>query len=1246
MDVKSVVEILMPLLKKLRERKIYTNMFVKNGQEILNKEHDLDSEIFSQLEVLFSEENLKKLSKTTRKTSGYDIVDLIRTELEKVFIGYNFEESSRNKYIEDFLLALKDDIKLNSSGIYAQIYLKEFRDENKESHDEILEKQKELKEGQNDVSNKIDKLTNIKNLYMTIEQVDAWLKAHTNPSIGLNFFDYEERQFVDDLKRGLLKNEIYIQGKTREEVVYYILFILKNINDENLLKNTYVVNSLDNWDKLKNTLKDSILIPNFNASEVEIIPENKNIIIFGKEDFVGKKEPIILKNRIRNNMYQKLTGEDVEFELANNITNETNGLFSVFKRMVFKGKVSKPKWEEKCGPLLIPALLLGKWTESDGDKDTLSELSGKVYNEYLQSINDVVGGEDPFVLKTNNFSKIVYKIANVEEAWEILFNKISEKDIICFKSIAEKIILSIDPIFELDPSKHFLASLTADKPKYSLELKSGIIRSLIMLANSESKSNNCNIGSMQHFVDIIIEEILTKVTSAKDWFGISQIIDDMVEASPEIVLSRIETEIETDSSPLWDLFVKQDGGFGSRNYYTYVLWALEKLLCMKDYVPRAVFVLAKLSERDIKYSLSNKPIATLEQVFCAWIHEINLTIEEKIQLAETIVKDYKIGWELLEMILPTRVQGKAFSSMSKPKYRSYNFAEELKFEDQMWETYKEYIKIAIKYAKYDLSKWSVVFRECFFFELGLENEVFSKVNVVISNCQCDEEKFKFKEQIRSTLYQHRFYNDANWTLKKEYTDKLETEVFNKIEFSNPIYDYLYLFNSYQPKVINPEPYSDNYDFDKEENNIKEIQLSAIGVLAKDNNFNFIELVSKIEDTGYGYIGAIIAEKLHNNEFHLDFLIEIAKLNKISILKSYIYSIYNNKGNTAIKEILLDERIRLISSDIKSEILSVATIDQEFLSFIDSLDGELKKTFWKYFWHLGKSNDSSVLDQIINRLIEYNNYGHVLKIINREGIFGIERHLDILEKILRNQENYSLQNSDSYYIKKSFDVIYQECYPEKKEKERITSLEIEYIKVLSREMKLKYINYTLRTEPEFLAELIRMSYKSSEDEEKVFSDEERQNANVAFEILFHVKFCPCVTDDGILEFETLNKWVEDFFSLIDKNNHSIIGMQTLGNCLAHSPLGFDNIFPHEAVRKIIEKYYSKDLETGFHIEINNQRGVHTATSGVNEKEISNKYLKYANAIKISSPKTAKILLAISKGYQRESELERERAENGL
>jgi len=89
-----------------------------------------------------------------------------------------------------------------------------------------------------------------------------------------------------------------------------------------------------------------------------------------------------------------------------------------------------------------------------------------------------------------------------------------------------------------------------------------------------------------------------------------------------------------------------------------------------------------------------------------------------------------------------------------------------------------------------------------------------------------------------------------------------------------------------------------------------------------------------------------------------------------------------------------------------------------------------------------------------------------------------------------------------------------------------------------------------------------------------------------------------------------------------------------------------MFPHEAVSKVIEKNYSKDLDIGFQVAERNKRRMHLVSHGQEEKRLSEKYRTDAELIKIAYPKTSKILMEISKSYLSDSQRERERAEYGI
>lgn len=104
--------------------------------------------------------------------------------------------------------------------------------------------------------------------------MDQWLRDATDPSINLQVFNYKEKDFVKQLEQQLASDVIYVKGKTREEVIYYILYHTEHGN------NTYIIDTLENWNKMRGKCQGKILIPNFNAQEVEIIPGNTNILSF------------------------------------------------------------------------------------------------------------------------------------------------------------------------------------------------------------------------------------------------------------------------------------------------------------------------------------------------------------------------------------------------------------------------------------------------------------------------------------------------------------------------------------------------------------------------------------------------------------------------------------------------------------------------------------------------------------------------------------------------------------------------------------------------------------------------------------------------------------------------------------------------------------------------------------------------------------------------------------------------------
>ena len=97
-------------------------------------------------------------------------------------------------------------------------------------------------------------------------------------------------------------------------------------------------------------------------------------------------------------------------------------------------------------------------------------------------------------------------------------------------------------------------------------------------------------------------------------------------------------------------------------------------------------------------------------------------------------------------------------------------------------------------------------------------------------------------------------------------------------------------------------------------------------------------------------------------------------------------------------------------------------------------------------------------------------------------------------------------------------------------------------------------------------------------------------------------------------------------------------------MAYSPIGEDGYSPCEAVRMVIEEYYTDSLKTAYVVAEENKRGVHMVDAGKSELILHQRYQKNAEALQERYPYTADIYFAISDNYKRKAEYERKCAED--
>ena len=123
--------------------------------------------------------------------------------------------------------------------------------------------------------------------------------------------------------------------------------------------------------------------------------------------------------------------------------------------------------------------------------------------------------------------------------------------------------------------------------------------------------------------------------------------------------------------------------------------------------------------------------------------------------------------------------------------------------------------------------------------------------------------------------------------------------------------------------------------------------------------------------------------------------------------------------------------------------------------------------------------------------------------------------------------------------------------------------------------------------------------------------------------------------GDIDARILLDWVEEAHRLAVQAERGGIGDEYIGKLLSHSPAGVDGIWPHPAVRDVIESMRNSKFETGIIIGVHNNRGVTSRgmlDGGQQERDLAQRYNRWAEATKLDYPRTSAMLREIARSYE--------------
>lgn len=1214
------------VVSKIRIERDWKKVFVDTGKFFIEHEQYAD-QIFEDLAEILSKENMTRLANELKSQTGYGLKDRLLTLLMNLMAKYEIPHETAYSYAHGILYTILGQIQEIAPEKYDRYFQEEWRKEQAKVLEEISAK-----------IERVDKeLTECRERQIEIysaDEMDILLKRSTvNPQIGVDYFCIDDESFKALFSEYRSRECVYVKARCREEAIYCIINELWNMNDSRAI---FVVQNKEDWERLHHiSASENIYIPWFYADEITAIKGNTNIFVLTDDSPAFSNDVIELRPRTHSTLAHCLQRAGLEINDANTLIAETHGLYIPMKKKIFNGAyLKKPEWLTGLPEEIKKVcLLVGQWTEADGDKAVIETLSGLKYDEFMQLVLPFTKGEDPLVHVVKRHQNKTYFLACVENTWEYMTISIEDPMWKKFIQVFTEVLNESEGLFIYSVEERMVAQFKGEKLFWSQSIRNGMLRTLIMKAYYR-KDEEC-----QWALDKLVEEILGYIKNEKQWKYISSFFTDLCEVSPKVIIKRLQAEL-LDSTGLLQLFEKQSGDliFG-RNDYIEILWGVEEFLVQREFAAEGLKWLLSLDNLSYEYK-SNSPKDSIRKVFFPWYNfSAFQTSEEKISAAEMAFEYDKNAWEHIYKMLSGH-NGGIIGELHSPKYRDHECVTVVS-SDERKRVILSYIELLIKHADFCPERWGKLLKVADEMTPELKKRVFKAMLYEVSQMS-DMEMIQVKNAIRDIIYRHRYFASASWAMPEEEV-LLYEELLSEIHTVQMEYEYEYLFRTDgKYPILHPIPYDQE---GKREENEKIMQNLISEKLIEFQSLNLdLKILSDICGQAKSTtLGRNLALYWKNSEYDRNTFITLINSQKSGIMALEYYQGFALKKSVSFEEVLKTVNSLKCSDGFIAGLYRVEACYATDIPKVDSAGENIKRLFWMNPWiHIGEHYEWALSE--CKRFGTINSFLELLYRICEQHNLNKESVYNYLLEIKKMKPGVDILNIE-FYLSELLKPLQAEYLYDSDKCMKIAEIEFMFFNVINWE-NMRCFQFEIKSSPDLFAEMVSIIYKKENDEpeNRELTEQEHNYINNIHMLFDKAKFCPAEVN-GEVNKKELKKWIERLILLLKKNKQSGLLGFLLGRLLSFSPVGRDNHRPCEAVREMIEIYADDSLISEYQVSVFNGRGMHSPSAGKEELRMAEKFKENAEYLSVKYPRTAEIYYGLYHSYKEDSDSERERAENG-
>ena len=918
-------------------------------------------------------------------------------------------------------------------------------------------------------------------------------------------------------------------------------------------------------------------------------------------------------------------------------------LLTLRRRLAVKPELHQPAWAAgSVDRTLRRSLLLNSWSQhSDGDIDIVERFVGSSHDDVVDVLHRLTGASEPPMLLTDG----CWHVVAPADAWSLISEQITQEELTSFADIAEEILAEPDPFYGMDNIQRARAQFEGTTARYSSHIKRGAATTLALFGSFPPLLRG-DAAPAVSAADGIVARILRRSNDDADpmrWASVSEVLPLLVEAAPKAVLAGLRSCLSGAHPFALGMFAdSQDNEFGlpSASPHINVLDALEVLAWSPDHFEAVVDVLAGLAAVDPGGRWSNRPGNSLESIMCSWAPQTSANGEARLQALDMLRNRHgPVAWELMLAMLPSG-PGRVFDKRG-PLYRRWKDTEPVVTRSEHLHTVCEVAVRLVLDAGTDSERLQALVERAGDLSADARRSLRSVLKNVAESDPDENLRCVLWPALRRMIGQQREWSEADGALSVAEIEQFEA-LLDGLRPSDPLTTYGMLFDGGLGSIDGVSPL--DHEAYREVRTTR--QTEAVEAMHDSGGIAAVlDFAASVRDPLH--VGEALAATGSDVDEEMLAAMNSAPESVTQAALGYFASRF--------REYHWDGIDRLIArhsppAQVTADLVRACPPIELPWRKANELGAEVAAEYWARVehWSLGSPEALCELLEVAGGLREAGraDFAAWLLSLRFDSLASQPKYAEEAASCLeewRRQESPRTSPFYRYSLVRLLSVLDQ--HVEHLGPDRVLMIEWQYYPGLMHNGDFKSPNLYRRMaqDPTFFASLVEIAFRPAStrpEDHPGPSAVEREAARKAYGLLDSwppLGISPGIDEDGNVDGERLDHWVEQVRILLSEIDRAVIGDQEIGKALAASPPGPDGEWPSTEVCDLIERLQSDDVELGLSIAIRSQRGVTSrapSDGGDQERGLADKYRQTSSRLS-TSPRTKAIFEGLAAGYEEEA-----------